>query len=166
MACGAGQRGCAQVAPEGGTKVAGSVDTGAAETPFGIDLAVGAVVMVAAVLGAGALFPDVPGRLVVVALALAGYTALVGQARAGLATVVVGFLLFNGFLVNRYGELSWDGTTSAWHLGLLALAAGAGLAVRWVRRARVREAWADEVAALLDNPLGGDARRGAAEGDS
>ncbi len=146
--------------------MAGSVETGHAGTPFGIELAVGAAEMVAATVVAVVLFPDQPARLVVVAVALAAYAVLVDNARAAVATGGLGYLLFNGFLVNRYGELTWDGTTSAWQIGLLALAAGAGLAVRWVRRARVRAAWADEVAALLDTPAGGDARRGAAEGES
>jgi hypothetical protein len=131
---------------------------------LGVELAVGAAVMVAATMVAAVLFLEPPARLVVVAAAIAGHAILVDNAGAAVAAGGLGYLLFNGFLVNRYGELTWDGTTSAWQMGLLALAAGAGLAVRWVRRARVRAAWPDEVAALLDTSAGGDARRGAAEG--
>lgn len=93
-------------------------------TPLGIDVAVGASIV------AAALVSDPWGRLVIVALAVGGYAALVDDVRACLATAAPGYLLFDlfdGFLVNRLGELTWDGTTSMWHLVVFALTVGLGL---------------------------------------
>jgi hypothetical protein len=47
----------------------------------------------------------------------------------------VGYLPFDGFLVNGYGDLTWDGTTSAWHLTVFVLAVGLGLGQRSIRHA-------------------------------
>ncbi|WP_412544231.1 hypothetical protein R8Z50_17560 [Longispora sp. K20-0274] len=53
---------------------------------------------------------------------------------------VIGFAIFNGFLVNRLGELSWHGLVDMLRLGALVLASTAGLAAgeayRPVRRPR------------------------------
>lgn len=130
--------------------MAQSVDTGAAGTPFGINLAAGAGAMMASALVAPALFPDLPARLVVVALAVGGFAALVDDVRAGLVTGGLGYLLFDGFLVNRYGELSWTGTTSMWHVSVFVLAVGLGLAWRSVRRLRTRAALDAELDDLIN----------------
>lgn len=130
-------------------RVAASVDTGTAGTPFGINLAAGAGVMVASVLVAPVLFPDVPARLAVVALAVGGFAALVDDARAGLAVGGLGYLLFDGFLVNQYGELTWTGTTTVWHVAAFALALMLGLGLRRVRAIRSRAAMNHELHELL-----------------
>jgi hypothetical protein len=91
---------------------AGSVDTG---TPFGINLAVGVVIVLGASAVAGAL------------------SAVVDDWRAALATAGLSCLVFDGFLVNRYGELTWDGITSVWQVATLAVAAALGRAWRSVR---------------------------------
>jgi hypothetical protein len=130
--------------------VAGSVGTGSPRTPFGISLAAGAAVMVAGAMVAAGLAGDVPGRLAVVALALGGYVALVDDVRAGLATAGLGYLLFDGFLVNRYGELTWDGTTTIWCLVAFVMIVGGGLGIRWIRRARARTANEDDLSRLLN----------------
>jgi hypothetical protein len=61
-------------------KVASPVVTGLVgavkqRTPLGIHLAGGALVVVSAAVVAAAMFPEVPARLVVVAIALAGFAA-------------------------------------------------------------------------------------------
>jgi hypothetical protein len=100
---------------------------------LGIDLAVGAAAMSGAAMVAAA-FPGVPIRLGVMAVATAVYAALVENARAGLATAGLGYLVFNGFLVNRFGELTWNGMNSIRHAAVLAAAAGVGLGFRCLRR--------------------------------
>ncbi|MCW6004426.1 hypothetical protein K1W54_07490 [Micromonospora sp. CPCC 205371] len=52
--------------------------------------------------------------------------AIVTGVLASLVTAGLGCLLFTGFLVNRYGELTWDGTTSVWRAIVLAAAVGIG----------------------------------------
>jgi hypothetical protein len=104
-------------------------------TPFGIDLAVGAVMAIISVAAAGALTTGALGRAAVVAVGVAGFLAVADDARAGLLAMVFGALLYDGFLVNRFGELSWTGTTSMWHLLAFALVALVALGWRWARRA-------------------------------
>jgi hypothetical protein len=116
--------------------MAGSMVTGTVRTPFGVNLAIGAVYMVGASAAAAALLPDVPGRLVLVALAAGGFTAVVHDPRACLATGALGYLLFDGFLENRYGVLAWDGTTDMRYLMIFALALGLGAGRRWLIRVR------------------------------
>ncbi|MGN9907667.1 hypothetical protein ACTMTJ_08955 [Phytohabitans sp. LJ34] len=70
--------------------------------------------MVVAAMAAATLFPDsdATGRLLAIVLAVGGYAALVADTWAALVTAGLGCLLFDGFLVNRFGDLTWDGTTS------------------------------------------------------
>jgi len=126
-------------------------DADAGRTPFGIRLAVGAVAMVGACTTAAALVSDVPGRLVVVTVAAGVYAALVDDSRASLAVAGLGYLLFTGFLVNRYGELTWDGTTSTWYLTVFALAIGLGLSRRWIHAVGAEAALAAELEELINN---------------
>lgn len=95
-----------------------SVPEGAGRTPFGIAVGIGATVMVAAAALSAALFPpvDMAARLAVVSVAVGVCAATTADTWASLVTAGLGYLLFCGFLVNRYGELTWDGTTSVWHV--------------------------------------------------
>jgi len=106
--------------------------------PFGIAVGTGAVVMVAATAVGAAAFGqgDVAARLVVVAATVGGCAALLGDVQASLITAGLGYLLFDGFLVNRLGELTWDGAASQRRLVVLAVAVGVGRAWRWVRHVR------------------------------
>jgi hypothetical protein len=52
--------------------------------------------------------------------------------------------------VNRYGELTWTGTTSVWYLVAFALALALGLGRRWLRTVGARAATDAELNALLD----------------
>ncbi len=91
--------------------------------PFGINLAVGSTLMVGTTMITAAFFPgaDPTARLVAVCAVVGGHAATVADAPASLVTAGLGYLLFTGFLVNRYGDLTWDGTTSAWLLAVLSL---------------------------------------------
>lgn len=103
-------------------------------TPFGISLAGGAVLVVAATLAAAAVTPAhaTGARLLIVAIAVCGYSSVVRDARASLTVAGLAYLLFTGFLLNHYGDLTWDGTTSVWHLVAFLGATGLGLGLRWI----------------------------------
>ncbi len=128
-------------------------DVASTRTPFGINLAVGAIAMAVAAGVDAALFSGIAVQLVVMALAVGVYAALVDDTRAAVVTAGLGLLLFTGFLANRYGELTWDGTTTLWHLVAFILAAGLGLGLRWIRTAQAEAAVAAELGALLTNPI-------------
>lgn len=72
--------------------MAKSADAGSTRTPFGIDLAVGSVVVLAVSVVAVVLFPEVAARLVVLTVPLVVYAAAVDDPRAGLATGALGYL--------------------------------------------------------------------------
>lgn len=131
-----------------------SLDGEPGRAPFGIDIALGTVAMIAAVAVAAQL-PAIPARLVIVSLTLVVFTALVDDPRAGALVAVLGSLFFDGFLVNRFGDLTWGGTTSVWQLAVFATAVGLGLGWRWLRRARARAASAAELAERLRAELPG-----------
>ena len=111
-------------------------------TPTGFGLAFGSVVVVGAALVAGAI-PASAGavRLGVVAASLAGFAALPITAAAAAGTGLLAFLVFDGFLVNSLGQLSWHGAADGWRLLTLAVAVAAGFiagvayraARRWLR---------------------------------
>jgi hypothetical protein len=105
-------------------------------TPFGIDLAVGAVVAMICVAAAGVLATGTVGRAVLVAVGVGGFLVVADDARAGLLAMVLGSLLYDGFQVNRFGELSWAGRTSMWHLLVFVVAALAALGSRRARGPR------------------------------
>lgn len=119
----------------------------AGRTPFGIDLATGAVVMVGVAFVA-VLFRDVDARLAAVALAVGGHAAAAATARASFAVAAIGYLIFDGFLVNRLGELTWDGMTGFLRLFVFVLAVGLGLGLRRVRAILADLALAREAAGL------------------
>jgi hypothetical protein len=117
--------------------------------PTGIAVAMGVTAMVVSALVAAAV-PASAGavRLGLVAVTLAGFAALTVDPNAIAAVGVMAFLIFDGFLVNQLGELSWHGAADERHLLVLAAAAVvghvAGSAYRAVRRWRVwqqRSAW-------------------------
>jgi len=120
-----------------------------ARTDIGIGLAIGVVAVVGATIGAAALTAGVPGRLAVIALVAGAVAAWVDDARAAVATAGVGFLLFDGFLVNRYGDLSWHGRTSLWQVAVLAVALGVGRGWRRLQTLRVSAARDRDIEGLL-----------------
>jgi hypothetical protein len=123
------------------------------DTPTGISIGLGAVIVVAAALVA-ALVPASEGgmRLGLMTVALAGFAAVAVDLRAAAFVLMLGALVFDGFLVNQLGRLTWHGADDLRRLELLAAATlvghSVGMAYRrlveW-RRFAVVEAWANGV---------------------
>ncbi|MFC3504012.1 hypothetical protein ACFOOK_23995 [Micromonospora krabiensis] len=104
-------------------------------TPTGISVAVGAVLVVGAALLAALLFPpdELPGRALVVAIALGGFARFVPDLRAVGAVTVLGAMTFVGFLANEFGELV-GAPASAWaYPAGFGFAAGLGAGYRRLR---------------------------------
>jgi hypothetical protein len=85
-----------------------------------------------AVVGAALLAALIPGpytgwRFAVVAAAVGLVAAVSRDGWAVAASVVLGWLVVNGFLVDRMGELSWHGSPDLLRLMLLVLIGGSGL---------------------------------------
>jgi hypothetical protein len=110
-------------------------------TPFGINVAVGMVAVLGAMLLA-AMVPVSAGswRLVPVAAALFVIGALTVDSAAVAFVAALAYLFVTGFLVNQYGVLTWHGMPDIHRLVVIAVSAGAGLMVgavrRWWRRPR------------------------------
>jgi hypothetical protein len=100
--------------------------------PFGVLVAGGTLVALAATIVAAAVLPPAAtdARVAVVALAVGVVAARTANVAASLATGSVAFLLATGFLLNRYGELSWHGEQTVVQLSLVAGAVAVGLGLR------------------------------------
>jgi hypothetical protein len=96
---------------------------------MGINLGAGALAVVAAAVVAAAVPVADPGwRFAPVPVAVGGFAALtVDQVALG-GVALLGWLVTNGFLENRHGELSWHGTPDLWLMVILVGAAAVGLA--------------------------------------
>jgi hypothetical protein len=120
-------------------------------TSTGINVGVGSAAMVAAALIAAAVPASEPVvRLGLPAVALAGFAAITVDLRAAAFVTMVGYLIHDGFLVDRLGQLSWHGPADLYRFLALCAAAlvglAAGTAYRWVadrRRFAPVEAWAN-----------------------
>jgi K+-sensing histidine kinase KdpD len=113
----------------------------AAGIPAEFDLARATFFVVAAtVIASVVLSPaEVTNRLIVIAAAVCAITAATRHLWVGLAIAVLGMLLFNGFLLNRYAELRWD-ADGWWHAAVVATATGLGIAAGRVGRRRAAAA--------------------------
>jgi hypothetical protein len=102
----------------------------AADCPMGIALAAGfATAAAGCLLAALASPPHEPGpRLVVLALAVAGFAAAVRNLTAALLTAGIAWSMYLGFLVGHAGELRWHGGADLMPLGVLVAAALLGAA--------------------------------------
>jgi hypothetical protein len=89
-------------------------------------------------------------RLVLAAAALSAITALIEDLRVVPPVAAIGYLLFNGFLVNRSGVLTWN-PTSRWQLAVFVVAAAVGIGLRYVRRLRAKALLDDELRRLIGN---------------
>jgi hypothetical protein len=129
----------------------GRVSPAEPDAPTGINVGVGSAVVIVAALVAGALpGPDGGLRLGLLACALAGIAVATVDLAAVAFVTVLSCLVFDGFLVNDRGQLSWHGSPDIWRYAVLVGAALAGLAAgaayRWVVRQRrfgPIEAWAN-----------------------
>jgi hypothetical protein len=98
--------------------------------------------VVAVALGVAAVVPrSAPvSRLVVVAVAVGAYGAVIGGRAAVASTAGFGCLFYEGFLVNEFGDLAWHGPGTAVRWAVLGAAGLAGYAVHatagWRRRWR------------------------------
>jgi hypothetical protein len=120
-------------------------------TPAGVDVALGAVVIVAAALAAGLVPVSSTGpRLGLMAAALSLFAAATVDLRAVVVVTITAYLVFDGFLVNQLGELSWRGAADTRRLAVLCLAAAlglvAGLGYRAAHRVRTWRTWAEQLA--------------------
>jgi len=109
--------------------------------PFEFGLAAGAVAMiVAALIDSVAFTPHHTGdRLAAMAAAITIFS-IVGGWQSALPVAAVGYLLYDGFLANRYGELTWDHQTGARAIGVIALAVALGLTIGRLRSSLDRAA--------------------------
>lgn len=116
-------------------------------TDGGIQLGVGAAAMVVVAFGAAALTDHGSvQRVLVMALAVGLGAALMSDWRYSAALGVTGYLLFVGFLVNSYGELSWQGSSALWNVGVFSFGYLLGLGQHWLRRETAEEVAAGVVA--------------------
>jgi hypothetical protein len=97
-----------------------------------IQVGIGALVVVAA----GLVAATAPGawRFGIVAVAVAGFAAVADDRIAVPATIVLAWLVVNGFLVDRFGELSWHGRSDLYRAVMLVSAGALGQVVGWTRR--------------------------------
>src|SRR5262245_44904021 len=93
----------------------------------GLQVGAGAAAAVAATF-AGAALPSVlrAWRVVPVVIAVLVFAVLATSVSAAASTAVLGQLLVTGFLVNRFGELSWHGAPDVGRMVLVGGAAAAG----------------------------------------
>jgi hypothetical protein len=109
-------------------------------SPVGLQVGAGAVMVVlAAIVAAFLPVSSSWSRAVPVAVAVFAFALCSVQVRSVAVTTVLGYLLVIGFLVNRFGELSWHGWPDAARLALISGAAGAGRAVGAARSRQLRE---------------------------
>jgi hypothetical protein len=119
-------------------------------TPVGIALAFGTAGMTAAAIIASVIpAADTGWRFGIVAATLFVFAAVSLDQRALAGVALIAFLITNGFLEDRFGQLSWHGSKDIW-LGLLLIIAGGvglatGAAYRFVRDVRQRYRRADLV---------------------
>jgi MFS family permease len=102
----------------------------AERTPIGISLAAGAAALIAAALVAAMLPASRAGwRFALIAVVVGGFAAVTLDQRALAGVALLGWLIDNGFLEDRLGELSWHGSSDIWRMMMLVVAAALGLAV-------------------------------------
>ena len=78
--------------------------------PQGILLGLGAVMVIIAGFAAAAVpAQHVVIRYSVLVVTVFAFTALTGVWATPVAVAVIGFAVFDGFLINQFGELSWHG---------------------------------------------------------
>ncbi len=128
-------------------------------TPVGIDVAVGATAVVIAMFVASAIPRAQPGwRCALVALAVGVFAATTVDLPAVAALVPGTWMVMDGFLVNRLGDLSWHGSPDAYRLLALIAAGGLGLALggmnHRVHELRQQWRWGIEVQTLRDQIIG------------
>jgi hypothetical protein len=109
------------------------------ETPLGINTGLGAVVVaVCCLVPANTDAQGVNARLAVLAVGIAAFAATVVDPLAVAVTAGVGFLLFDGFVEGRQGDLVWNGRSDLLRLALLYGVGALGLILGAVHGRRER----------------------------
>jgi hypothetical protein len=105
------------------------------------------MVVVAAMIAAVIPATHAGWRFTLVAAAVGLFAALTLDQLALAGVALLGWLVVNGFLVNRVGELSWHGSSDLYRALLLVISGGFGLAAGEVYRqlAALRARWTAEV---------------------
>ncbi|MBV9922325.1 MAG: hypothetical protein JOY78_15955 [Pseudonocardia sp.] len=131
---------------------------GSSVVPTGFGIAGGSVVVVFAALLAGALPSSASvARLNLFSVVVAGFAACPLTAFAVTGTSALAFLVFDGFLVNSFGQLSWHGAVDGWRLLTLAVAVAVGFATGVVyRAAERRRRWRRELFWMTSSGWEGD----------
>jgi hypothetical protein len=108
-----------------------AITVGAGErAPTGITTGVGGLAVVVAALVAALIpVPHTGWRFAVVAGVVGLFATLTRDEWAVAAVAALSWLVFNGFLVNQMGDLSWHGSPDLLRLMLLVLIGGSGLAL-------------------------------------
>jgi hypothetical protein len=98
-------------------------------TPVGIEIAAGAMLIVlVAAMAAMVPVADPIARYAILVVAVGAFAAVTCDQVAITVVALVGYLTFNGFLVNHLGELSWHGMDDFLRLAALVMAIAIGLA--------------------------------------
>jgi hypothetical protein len=105
------------------------------------------MVVVAAMIAAVIPATHAGWRFALVAAAVGLFAALTLDQLALAGVALLGWLVVNGFLVNRVGELSWHGSSDLNRALLLVISGGFGLAAGEVYRqlTALRARWMAEV---------------------
>lgn len=82
--------------------------------PSGIVVSIGAAAVTAAAFAASAITETEPVlRYAVLAVTVLVFSVVTGRWGASACVAAIGYLVFEGFLVNRFGELTWSGPADA-----------------------------------------------------
>jgi hypothetical protein len=111
--------------------------------PVEFAIAIGAVLMIIAGFVAAIVPASEPGwRFAVMAIAVGVFGSVFLDHVALAVVALIGFLISNGFLEDRFGQLAWHGATDVWRVLLLVMVGAWGLAIgeaiRFVREIRAR----------------------------
>ena len=118
--------------PGGWLAPAGSAS--ADRCPTGIAVGVGAAATVGVAMLAATLPPSPLPRLALMVGAVAVFAAVAGDGLAALSVAGLAWPIGNGFLLNRFGVLTWHGRVDAWFVLALVTAVAVGMLVAQMRR--------------------------------
>jgi hypothetical protein len=107
---------------------------------LGLRLVAGCAVVVAAAVVVVLLVPAeaLPLRVLVMAVVVGVYAAVVPDTRATVGTALIAALVFAGFLADGYGALGFRAGDVACYTALIGFATVLGLGQRWMRVGSVR----------------------------
>ena len=107
----------------------------ASGTPLGITTAIGAAAVVAAAVVAATIpAGDTGWRTGSIAAVLCLFSVATRDPIASAVVAASAYLIADGFLVNRLGDLSWQGTADLRRASVFAVASAVGLALGWLLR--------------------------------